>query len=109
MENKERIKIVFYSPPSHSALLREAIAEKGAGRIGDYSHCSFTIEGITRFKPLPGATPEHGAVGKLSEIKEDRIETFCDKTDLNNIINTIRDHHPYDEPAIDVYPVIVVE
>ncbi len=102
---KKRYKIVVYVPESHAEALRTAIGDAGAGEIGDYSHCSFTISGITRFKPMEGADPAKGEIGKLEEVKEERIETVCTEDALQAVLKAIKNVHPYEEPATDVYPV----
>jgi len=109
MTPKKRYKLVLYVPHSHADILREAIGAAGAGIIGNYSHCSFTIEGTTRFKPEPGADPTEGEVGKMEEVTEDRIETVCEADVLKAVLKAIKDVHPYEEPATDVYPIEIFE
>lgn len=99
----------MYVPESHGDIVRDAIGAAGAGKIGNYSHCTFTIKGTGRFKPLEGANPTIGEVGKLEVVEEERIETVCAAEDLKNILKTIKEVHPYEEPATDVYPIEVVE
>lgn len=105
----KRYKIVLYVPESHANQLREAIGNAGAGKIGNYSHCTFTIKGIGRFKPEEDANPTIGTVGKLEEVNEDRIETICEEDKLQAVLKAIKDVHPYEEPATDVYPIEVIE
>lgn len=109
MKPKKRYKIVVYVPESDSEKLRTAIGDAGAGIIGNYSHCTFTIKGTGRFKPLEGANPTIGKVGTLEEVSEDRIETVCEEDKLKDVLKAIKDHHPYEEPATDVYPIEVFE
>lgn len=109
MTVKKRYKIVLYVPESHADALREAVGVAGAGKIGNYSHCTFTVKGIGRFKPLEGANPTIGEVGKLEEVIEERIETVCEEDILKGVLKAIKDVHPYEEPATDVYPIEVVE
>lgn len=99
----------MYVPESHSQILREAIGNAGAGVIGNYTHCTFTIKGTGRFKPAEGANPTIGEVGKLEEVQEDRIETVCTADKLQGILKAIKEVHPYEEPATDVYPIEIVE
>lgn len=75
----------------------------GAGKIGNYSHCTFTLKGTGRFKPEEGANPKIGSVGNLEEVSENRIETVCSGDKLHNVLKAIREVHPYEEPATDVY------
>lgn len=98
-------KLVIYAPLSHADAVREALGEAGAGKIGNYSNCTFTVRGIGRFKPEEGANPHIGEVGKLEEVEEERIETVCEAAVLADVLNAVREAHPYEEPAIDVYPI----
>lgn len=109
MESKRRYKIVVYVPEADAEKLREAMGDAGAGKIGNYSNCTFTIKGTGRFKPLVGANPTIGEVGKLEEVVEDRIETVCEADKLDIVLKAIREVHPYEEPATDVYLIEVIE
>ncbi len=101
----KRYKIVVYVPETHAEKLREAMGNAGAGEIGNYLHCSFTLKGVGRFKPNEGANPTIGEVGKFEEVEEDRIETVCSEEKLRDVLKAIKDNHPYEEPATDVYPI----
>jgi len=103
----EIVKIVVTIPPDHGDKLREAIGLVGGGKIGgNYSFCSFTVRGTGRFKPNKKAHPFVGEIDKLDEVDEERIEITCDKVDAPRIVKTIRENHPYEEPAIDIYPLL---
>jgi len=102
-------KIVVYVPEADGAAVRGAMGEAGAGRIGNYDYCSFTVKGLGRFRPLAGANPAIGAVGQLETVEEERIETVCAEARLKAVIKAIRAAHPYEEPAIDVYPIEMLE
>jgi hypothetical protein len=99
----KRYKIVVFVPEADGEALRRAMGDAGAGRIGNYVHCSFTVKGIGRFEPLAGARPAIGEVGKLEAVVEERIETVCAEDRLADVLAAIRRAHPYEEPAIDVY------
>ena len=81
------------------------MSNAGAGIIGNYTHCTFTSKGIGRFKPMNGANPTIGSVGKIEEVEEERIETVCSEKNLKNILKAIREAHPYEETATDVYQI----
>ncbi|MGJ4960821.1 hypothetical protein [Bradyrhizobium sp. HKCCYLRH3061] len=98
-------KIVVHVPEAAGDAVRHAMGEAGAGRIGNYDYCSFTSKGTGRFRPLAGADPAIGAVGRLETVEEERIETVCAADRLRSVIQAIRAAHPYEEPAIDVYPI----
>ncbi len=109
MNSKKRYKIVVYVPEANADALREALGNAGAGVIGNYSHCTFTLKGVGRFKPNENANPTIGEAGKLEEVAEDRIETVCEEAALKNVLKAIKDVHPYEEPATDVYPIEIFE
>lgn len=101
----KRIKIVVYVPESHADKIREAMGKAGAGKIGNYTFCTFSTKGEGRFKPEEGASPTIGEVGKLEVVSEIKIETVCDREKLQGVIAAIKENHPYEEVAIDVYPI----
>ncbi len=103
----EMVKLVVFVPETHADIVREAMGKAGAGRVGNYSFSSFSAKGTGRFKPEKGAHPAIGQVGKLEEVKEERIETVCEKKDLDKIIKAIKKVHPYEEIALDVYPLVL--
>jgi hypothetical protein len=100
---EKRYKIVVYVPESHADKVREAMGAAGAGRIGNYSYCTFTAKGTGRFRPEEGANPTIGQVEKFEEVAEERIETVCEQAKLQDVLKAIREAHPYEEPATDVY------
>jgi hypothetical protein len=100
----KNVKIVVFVPESHTDLVREAIGKAGAGKNGNYGFCSFSSKGVGRFKPEQGADPHIGEVGKFEEVTEERIETICSREKLESVIAAIKEVHPYDEVALDVYP-----
>jgi hypothetical protein len=105
---EKRYKIVVYVPEDHADALRDAMGKAGAGIIGNYTHCTFSIKGIGRFKPEEGANPTSGEIGKLQAEQEERIETVCAGEKLQDVLKAINDVHPYEEPATDVYPIEVI-
>ena len=102
--NSSNVKIVVFVPETHTNMVREAMGKAGAGKIGNYSYCSFSSKGIGRFRPEQGANPHIGEVGKFEEVVEERIETICPREKLESVIAAIKEVHPYDEVALDIYP-----
>lgn len=96
-------KIVVFSPESHADTIRKAIGNAGAGSLGDYSHCSFFVEGTGTFMPEAEADPFIGESGRQEYVKEMRIETIVSASDLSRVKQAMLDAHPYEEPAYDVY------
>ena len=101
------VKVVVTVPEADADKLRKAIGDADGGRIGNYTHCSFSVKGIGRFVPETGASPAVGEVGKPEKVIEERIEVTCEKNKLGNVVQAIRSNHPYEEPAIDIYPLLL--
>ena len=102
--NSKNVKIVVFVPETHADVVREVMGRAGASQIGNYSFCSFSSKGKGRYKPEEGADPHIGKVGKFEEVDEERIETICPREKLGQVIAAIKKVHPYDEVALDVYP-----
>ena len=100
----DAVKIVVFAPETDAPRLREAMAAAGAGRIGAYSECAFQMAGIGSFIPGDAAQPIIGQHGQRTEVGEIRLEMLAANCDLERIVKIIRQNHPYEEPAIDVYP-----
>jgi dinuclear metal center YbgI/SA1388 family protein len=96
-------KIVTFIPGEAVESVRNAMAESGAGRIGQYTHCSFRVSGMGSFVPLPMADPYVGDVGKLAEVEEYRLEMICAESWLDSVVEAMIEKHPYDEAAYDLY------
>jgi hypothetical protein len=103
---KELVKLVVFVPEENADEVREALGKAGAGKIGEYSFCSFSIKGVGRFKPSDKANPHIGTAGAVESVNEERIEVACEKDQASEIIKTIKEVHPYEEVVIDVYSMI---
>lgn len=104
-----QVKLVVFVPKSHTDIVRQAIGDTGAGKIGNYSHCSYSVDGIGRYKPLEGANPHIGQVGKFEEVREERIECVCQKDKAKEVMTAIRKVHPNEEVLFDIYPLVSEE
>ncbi|MGI9547010.1 MAG: Nif3-like dinuclear metal center hexameric protein [Flavobacteriaceae bacterium] len=96
-------KLSTYVPVSSAENLKEALFKAGAGRIGHYSHCSFTVEGSGTFKASDQANPNRGKKGEIHLEKEAQIHLTYAMADENKILKALFDHHPYEEVAYEVY------
>jgi hypothetical protein len=103
---KEIVKLVTFVPENHADILREAIGKAGAGILGNYDNCTFSIRGIGRFRGLKGSNPAIGKVGILESVNEERIEVTVEKDSLEKVIEAIKSVHPYEEIPIDIYPLL---
>lgn len=104
-----QLKIVVFVPKTHTDIVRQAMGDAGAGKIGNYSYCSYSGDGVGRYMPNKDAKPFIGEVGKSEEVIEERIECVCDKNKAKEVILAMRKVHPYDEVAFDIYPLISEE
>lgn len=68
-------KLVVFVPVSHEKRVRDALGDAGAGHIGNYSHCSYSVNGEGSFLPLEESDPFIGKKGQLEVVNEARIET----------------------------------
>ncbi|MBS1718493.1 MAG: Nif3-like dinuclear metal center hexameric protein [Armatimonadetes bacterium] len=97
-------KIVVMTPPEARERLLDGLSAVGAGVIGNYERCAWYTAGEGTFLPLDGANPAIGAVGQHETTPETRLEMLCPHHALGAAIEAIRKHHPYEEPAFDIYP-----
>ncbi len=104
---EETVKFVVFVPETHADAVRKAIGEAGAGVVGDYKFCSFSVKGIGRYIPMESAHPYLGQVGKTEEVVEERVETVCFKKDLEKIMEAVKKVHPYEEIAFEVYSLLL--
>lgn len=100
------VKIVTFVPIDSADAVRHAIGNAGAGQIGEYRFCSYSVVGKGRFIPSDEANPHIGTANKLETVEEERIEVVCEKSKAKNVIAAMRQAHPYEEVAFDVYPLI---
>lgn len=97
-------KLVVFVPQTHLDPVREAVCKNGAGWIGNYSDCTFSLRGQGTFLPLQGSQPFIGAPGELARVDECRLETIVPSHLLTAVLQAIKESHPYEEPAYDIYP-----
>jgi len=106
MDNFTDVKIEIFVPQDHLKKLREKLGEIGAGRIGNYDHCATVSPVQGYWRPLPGANPFDGEVGKISEAAEYKLEVNCARELVREALKVIRQNHPYEEPLIRVIPLV---
>ncbi|MGH3967883.1 MAG: YqfO family protein, partial [Mycobacterium sp.] len=95
-------KWVIFVPPEQADAVRAAIFAAGAGQIGDYSQCSWSVTGAGQFLPQDGASPMIGSVGAVEKVVEDRVEAVAPACARGRVLSALRAAHPYEEPAFDI-------
>jgi dinuclear metal center YbgI/SA1388 family protein len=96
-------KMITFVPKDDVNRVADALYANGAGAIGNYSHCGFQTHGTGTFLPLPGATPTIGKQGQRETVPEIRLETVVKADKVSAVIDALRQAHPYETPAFDVF------
>ena len=97
-------KLVTFVPIEHADKVREAIFKAGAGNIGNYDNCSYNIDGVGTFRAGENTNAFAGKKGEIHFEKEVRIETVFPSFIKGKVISTLKNTHPYEEVAYDIYP-----
>lgn len=102
----EQCKLVTFCPVEAVERVRNGLASSGAGRIGNYELCSFELTGRGTFLGGEGSNPVVGKRGSLEYVDEIRLEMVCSKVALALAITALKQFHPYEEPAFEIYPLL---
>jgi dinuclear metal center YbgI/SA1388 family protein len=95
-------KLYTYVPSAHREAVLTALFKTGAGHIGHYSECSFSVSGTGTFLPSEGTRPFSGIIGTRSSEAEEKIEIIFPSYLKNNVIEALLNNHPYEEVAYDI-------
>lgn len=101
-----KVKIFVTVPVDNVNDVRSAMCDAGAGIIGNYIYCSTSTKSIGTFIPNDNANPYIGEQNKMEFVDEEKLEVICDIDKVKNVITKLREVHPYEEPAIDIVPLI---
>lgn len=104
--NVKKVKIFVTMPLENVEEIRNAVCETGAGVIGNYTYCTSSTKSIGTSKPNENANPYIGTANNLEFIEEEKLEFVCDADKVKTVISKLREVHPYDEPAIDIVPLL---
>jgi len=102
----KKVKIFITIPSNYTEKVRNAVCNAGAWIIGEYSFCSTCVKSIGTFMPNDKANPYIWEKNKLEFVDEDKLEFICDVQKAKHVISELRKVHPYEEPAIDIVPLI---
>ena len=100
------LKLVWFVPAEALETTRAAVFAAGAGRIGDYEHCSWYTVGTGTFFGGESTEPALGERGREEHVPELRVETVVPEEVLEDVVAALRSAHPYEEPAYDLYPLL---
>ncbi len=96
-------KLAVYTPLEHADAVREALAQAGAGHIGHYDFCSFSVRGTGRFRGNAQANPAVGVRHEITAVEEEKIEVIVPERLLKAVLEAVKKVHPYEEIAMDLY------
>ncbi|HEY8398113.1 MAG TPA: Nif3-like dinuclear metal center hexameric protein [Flavihumibacter sp.] len=97
-------KLAFFVPQAHTEKVLDAVFNAGAGQIGQYSECSFRVNGSGSFRAGDQANPFVGEIGKRHTEPEDRVEIIYPQVLERKVLEALLKNHPYEEVAYDCYP-----
>jgi dinuclear metal center YbgI/SA1388 family protein len=95
-------QLTVYVPLPDTDRLIEALAEAGAGAIGNYTECAYLVEGVGQFRPQPGADPAEGEIGVLHRGRENRLTMVLPRARRQPVLAAMRAAHPYEEVAFEL-------
>ncbi len=105
----ELYKLEIFIPESHLAVLRNTLQAEDAGHIGNYDSCLAFSRVTGTWRPLAGAHPYIGTDGAVSEESEIKVEVNVKASNLKRTLQAIKSIHPYEEPLINVIPLLVID
>ena len=104
MQNFTNVKLEIFVPQEYALQIRDELAKIGVGIIGDYDHCVALSSVKGYFRPLVGANPLDGEIGKISEVAEYKMEVSCKRELVKDALKIIKEMHPYEEVLINIIP-----
>jgi dinuclear metal center YbgI/SA1388 family protein len=102
---KQLLKLVTFIPLSHVEQVSSAVFRAGAGVIGNYDSCGFTVQGKGSFRGNEKTNPYAGEKNQLHYEDEVRFETVLFTHMKEKVIRALLEAHPYEEVAYDLYSI----
>ncbi|EKU49899.1 Nif3-like dinuclear metal center hexameric protein [Staphylococcus massiliensis] len=94
-------KVQVFIPKENADDFKEALSKEGIAKDGDYEYCFFQVEGNGQFRPVEGADPYLGEIGKIENVNELRMEFMIQEHERMKTEQLIYKHHPYETPVFD--------
>ena len=96
-------------PETHLEEVKTALFKQGAGKIGRYDCCAWQVLGEGQFRPLHGSQPFAGEIQKMTKLAEYKVELVCEDKIVKQVITTLLQTHPYQQPAYEVYKILTLD
>lgn len=95
-------KLMTYIPVEHFESVKEDLFTTGAGQLGDYQECSFTITGEATFKGNEKSNPVIGTQGERTT-QDEKLLTITFLPHLESqVLKMLFKSHPYEEVAYEI-------
>jgi len=101
-------KLNFYVPKKEKESVKQALFDIGVGKYKNYDQCSFETLGVGQFRPIDGANPHIGKINLLERVEEYKVEMICSDTLIKNAIMILKEKHPYEEVAYEIFKMEVI-
>ncbi|MEC8010420.1 MAG: NGG1p interacting factor NIF3 [Pseudomonadota bacterium] len=98
-------KLNYFVPESHLESTKTAIFKTGAGQLGCYDSCAWQTKGVGQFRPLEGSQPALGEQHQVNKVDEFKVEILVQQSHLQEAVAALRESHPYEEPAFELYQI----
>ncbi|MEI6210424.1 MAG: NGG1p interacting factor NIF3 [bacterium] len=95
-------KLTVYIPEAHVEPVKAALFAAGAGRYARYDCCAWQVLGQGQFRALAGSQPFVGAIGRVEQVAEYRVEMVVQDDVVPAVLEALKAAHPYEEPAFDL-------
>lgn len=96
-------KLCFFVPPEYAEQVKKTIFKTGAGQLGEYAECCWQTLGVGEFRPLKNSRPFMGQTDKLERVEELKIEMLCADNLIQKAVAALKQAHPYERPAYEVF------
>lgn len=104
--SQKQNKLIVFVPINYADKIADVLHNAGAGILGEYTNCSFRTLGKGTFKGSEKSNPRTGVKGKIERVEEVKIEVLVNSFDVNKVVAAMKQVHPYEEVAYDIYPLI---
>lgn len=95
-------KLTVYIPLNYKEVVKSAMFNMGAGKVGNYDQCCFEMIGVGQFRPLKGSQPFLGETDTLQKVEEARVEMIVENSIIRDVVAAMKAAHPYETVAYDI-------
>lgn len=104
----KEVKIEIYVLEEYIEPIRDSLTHLGACKIGNYDNVVSYHSAKGFWRPLSDSNPFSGEKGKICCGTEMKMEVRCPIEILQSAMQEIRRIHPYEEPVINIIPLLSI-